>query len=110
MSGFSKHGNECLGSVCLQLSMLLCFPPDTGHLHPYKTVHSLHAFPSIWFSVVSDMGLGSNVTANDNTVLELHADKFPDVYTVKSTEAETLDITIASTSSGTVCVYRPDHS
>lgn len=92
--------------------MLLCFPPDTGHLQPGKTVHSIHAFPSVslWFSVVSDKSLGSNVMANDNTVLELHADKFPDVHTVKSTEAETLDTTIASTSSGTVCVYRPDHS
>jgi hypothetical protein len=56
------------------------------------------------------MGLGSDVTADDNTVLELHADQFPDVYSAESTEAETADTTIAATSSGTVCVHRPGHS
>jgi hypothetical protein len=55
------------------------------------------------------MGLGSDVTADDNTMLELHADQFPDVYTSKSTEAETLDTTIATTHSDTVSVYRPGH-
>jgi hypothetical protein len=48
------------------------------------------------------MGLGSDVIADDNTVLELHADQFPDAYTAKSTDAETLDTTIAATHSGTV--------
>jgi hypothetical protein len=56
------------------------------------------------------MGLGSEVIASDNTVFELHAHQFPDVYTAKSTEAEMLDTTIATTNSRTVCVYRPGHS
>jgi hypothetical protein len=56
------------------------------------------------------MGLGSNIIANDSILLELHADQFPDVFTAESTETETLDTNVATTSSGTVCFFRPGHS
>lgn len=56
------------------------------------------------------MGLGSKVIANDNTVLEPHAHQLPVVYPAESTEAETLDTTIAATNSRIACVYRPGHS
>jgi hypothetical protein len=57
------------------------------------------------------MSSGIRVISNDDLLSELYANWFSDVSTdEKSTETETLDSDIATTSPGTVCVFRPDCS